>query len=76
VVRVSVRVIPRAKSASVEMLADGGLKVKVTAPADGGRANAAVLALVADHFGVPKRAVRLLQGATRRQKLLDIDTIS
>ncbi len=71
-----VRVIPRARSASVEALPDGGLKARVTEPAEGGRANAAVTTLVADHFGVSKRSVRIVRGATRRQKLVDVDTSS
>ena len=73
--RVRGRVIPRARSASVEALPDGGLKVRVTEPAEGGRANAAVTALVADHFGVPIRSVRIIRGATHRQKLLDVATV-
>jgi uncharacterized protein (TIGR00251 family) len=44
------------------------LKVAVTAPADRGRANEAVLALVAELLGVPRSAVELVAGATSRSK--------
>jgi uncharacterized protein (TIGR00251 family) len=49
------------------------LKVAVTAPADKGKANEAVVALVAEAFRVPKRAVSVIAGTTDRSKLLRID---
>jgi uncharacterized protein (TIGR00251 family) len=49
------------------------LKVAVTAPPDKGKANAAVIALIAAAFGVPKRAVSVVAGASDRSKLLRID---
>ncbi len=48
------------------------LKIAVTAPADKGKANAAVIALVAAAFNVPKSAVTVIAGATDRSKLLRI----
>ena len=68
----TVRVIPRARAAAVEALPDGSLRVRVPEPAQGGRANAAVIALLAEHFNVSKRSVRIVRGATHRQKVLEI----
>jgi len=51
---------------------DGGLRVRVTAPAEGGRANDAVIDALAEHFHVPKRAVTIRQGASSRSKLVEI----
>jgi uncharacterized protein YggU (UPF0235/DUF167 family) len=45
----------------------------VTEPADGGRANAAVIEALAKHFGVPRRLVTIVRGARSRQKLVEID---
>jgi len=42
------------------------------APAEGGRANAAVIEALAKHFSVPKRAVTILQGVTSRSKLVEV----
>jgi uncharacterized protein (TIGR00251 family) len=70
--RLKVRVIPRAKRAVVEAASDGGLRVRVTQPPEDGRANAAVIELVAQHFGVPKRAVTIVRGTTSRQKVVEI----
>ena len=53
--------------------ADGVLTVRVSAPAQEGRANAAVLEMLAEHFGVPRRAVRLVHGQAGRRKLVEID---
>ena len=70
--RLHVRVTPRAGQRSVQPAADGTLLVKVTEPAEEGRANAAVIAAVAAHFGVPKRCVTMLRGFTGRQKLIEV----
>jgi hypothetical protein len=70
--RVRVKVMPRAKQPGIEMLADGSLRVRVAAPAEGGRANEALLKALAGHFGVPPRAVRIVSGLTRRAKLIEI----
>jgi uncharacterized protein (TIGR00251 family) len=55
------------------------LKVKVAAPPEGGRANAAVSDLLATTLGVSKDAVRLVAGQTNRSKRfrigpLELDT--
>lgn len=70
--RVSLRVIPRAKRPSIHTAPDGSLVVKVSAPAESGRANAAVIQAAAAHFGVPQRAVTLVAGASSRHKIIDV----
>ena len=70
--KIQVRVTPRARESSVAPGSAGTLKVKVTEPAIGGRANAAVIQLLAKHYNVPKRGVRILKGETGRQKLVEI----
>ena len=70
--RIQVRVIPHAKRRDISMSQDGTLVVKVTEPAEGGRANAALLEALAKHFGVQKHGITILRGATARQKLVEI----
>ncbi len=48
------------------------LKVAVTAAPDKGKANAAIAALVAKAFDVPKTAVSVIAGASDRRKVLRI----
>lgn len=52
------------------------IKVRVAAPPEGGRANDAVVALVAQSFDVKLAAVTLLSGQTSRAKRVQIDGIS
>ena len=52
---------------------DGALIVRVSARAVDGRATEAALAAVAAAFGVRRRAVTLVAGASSRAKILEID---
>ena len=46
--------------------------VRVTAPPDEGRANAAVCKVLAEALGVPKSAVTVVRGHSARVKTLEI----
>ena len=70
--RVSVTVAPNARSPRVERRDAGRLRVSVTAPPREGQANAAVVAALAEHFGVPRSQVRILRGAGSRHKIVEI----
>lgn len=48
------------------------LKIKVSAPPEGGQANAAVCRLLADAFGVPRASVEVTSGASSRRKRIRI----
>lgn len=66
------RVQPRAgRTAFAEPFGDA-LKVKLKAPPVDGRANAELLRLVADSFGVSRSAVRLVSGQQSRTKQLRV----
>jgi uncharacterized protein (TIGR00251 family) len=63
------KVVPRAKTGEVaELMANGTLKVKVTAAPEKGRANEEVCAVLAAYLGVSKRNVELLLGHSSQQK--------
>lgn len=68
----SVRVIPRAKRNKVQSQADGSLKVYVTAPPEDGRANEAVVEVIAQWLGVKRREVEIIRGATNRNKVVRV----
>ncbi|HEX6479836.1 MAG TPA: DUF167 domain-containing protein [Ktedonobacteraceae bacterium] len=70
-VRVGVRVIPRSSKNAVQW-EQGTLKVRLTAPPVGGAANEALIALLAERLGLPERNVSIVQGATSRQKIVEI----
>jgi uncharacterized protein (TIGR00251 family) len=48
-------------------------KVRVSAPPEHGRANAAVLKLLAERVGLPRRAVSLVSGHSAREKVVQVD---
>lgn len=72
--RIAVRVIPRARRNEVGGERNGRLVVRTTAAPVDGSANSAVCRLVAEHFGVPTRRVRILSGERSRYKVLVIES--
>ena len=70
--RVTIRVRPGSARAGVGGEHAGALVVRVTAPAVDGRATEAALAAVASAFGVRRRAVTLVSGATSRTKVVEV----
>jgi uncharacterized protein len=70
--RVTAHVTPRSRRPGVERLPDGTLRVAVGEPPEDGRANDAVVALVAAHLGVPRSRVRIVHGHRGRRKILEI----
>lgn len=75
--RLSVRVQPRARrDALVGRLADGTLQVAVTAAPEGGRANEAVVEVMAQLLGVPRRQIRVARGRASRAKQIEVQGIA
>jgi len=70
---ITVKVQPRASKPRVERTGDGEFKVRVHAAPEGGRANEAVVALLAGYFHVPRAGVRILRGASSRRKIVSIE---
>lgn len=71
--RLALRVTPGARQEAVE-LGDDRLLVKVRAKPEDGKANAAVLELVAAALGIAPSRLQMLRGATGRDKLVRIDS--
>ncbi|HEX8057040.1 MAG TPA: DUF167 domain-containing protein [Novosphingobium sp.] len=69
--RLAVRVTPGARVEALE-IAEGRLFAKVRAKPEDGKANAAVIELVADRLGIAPSRLSLLRGATSREKLLQV----
>lgn len=71
-VEIALRVMPKARRNAITI--DGNLiRVHVTAPPENGKANAAVVKLLAKSLGVPKSRLTLLRGATSRDKVFRLD---
>ena len=75
--RVAIRLSPRAKSdrlLGIIATAEGGRTVKasVTAPAQDGRANEALLQLLARAWRLPRRDLSIVVGAASRSKIVRV----
>ena len=68
----AVYVTPRAGRSEVAGERDGAVWVRLAAPPVEGKANAALIALVAERLGVPKGAVEIVAGASSRAKRLRV----
>lgn len=68
-----VQVKPGSREESLEPRPDGTWLARVKAPPVDGKANAALIALVAGGFGVPKSRVSIKTGAGARLKRVQID---
>ena len=52
-----------------------GWKVRVAAPPEGGRANDAVLDLLARELSLPRRSLSIVSGQTSREKIVQMEGI-
>jgi uncharacterized protein YggU (UPF0235/DUF167 family) len=70
--RFAIRVQPGSARPGIGGQREGALLVRVSAPAIDGRATEAALAAVAGAFGVRRRAVTLISGASSRTKIVEV----
>lgn len=80
-VRVAVRLTPKASRNGIAGMAPSGhgadlgetvLKVMVTAVPEAGKANEALIKLLAKEWGVAKSSISLVAGATDRNKIVHV----
>ena len=69
------RAKPGAKTTALQVAADGSVTVRLRAPAQDGKANACLLAYLAEVFGVSKSSVELVSGHTAPFKKVRIDGV-
>jgi len=69
---IKVKVIPRAKKSEIIELNRHHLKVKLLSPPIKNRANQELTDLLADYYGVPKSAIRIIKGEHSREKFIEI----
>ena len=69
--RLSIKVIPQAKKDRI-VEEPGRLKVYLTAPPVDGKANAALIELLAEHFKVKRSQIKIVQGQKGRDKIVDV----
>ena len=74
-----IRVQPRASRNAIEVdgeLPDARIVVRVTAAPEGGKANDAVVALLAKRLGVGKRGIQIVRGHKSRDKQIHVEGLT
>jgi uncharacterized protein (TIGR00251 family) len=69
-------VVPRAARSEIVGVQSETLRVRLNAPPVGGAANAALVALIAEALGVPKRDVEIIAGHASRRKTISVAGVS
>ena len=70
---IQVKVKPNARVAELLEMPDGTWTAQIKSPPVDGKANAELIALVANHFDVRKSLVTVKSGASGRMKLIKIE---
>jgi len=71
-VKLSLKVVPGASSDEISGWLGDSLKVRVRAPAESGKANAAVIKILASGLGLHRRAITIISGGASARKLIEI----
>lgn len=74
--RLPIKVVPGSSREGVAGWLGGALKIRVSAPAERGRANAAVEEILAKALGLPKQHVRIVAGTSAARKVVEIAGLS
>ena len=70
--KIFVKVKPNSKEESIKKLSDTNFEICVKEPPVKGKANAAIIKVLAKRFGVPLSSVNIIIGHTSRQKIVEI----
>ena len=74
--RFAVRALPRASRTELAGAYGEAVRVRLAAAPVEGAANAELIAFLAKKLGVPKSAVRIVQGERGRDKVVEVDGVS
>lgn len=69
---ITVHVKPRARENSIEWLDGETAKISVTAPAEKGKANEAVIEVLSKDLKIAKSLIEIVRGKTTRMKQIEI----
>ena len=72
----SVKIVPGSSRTAIGGLLDGMLKIKISAPAEKGKANQCLIEFLAKELGVKKNSVRIIGGLTNPVKNVQVPGIS
>ncbi len=70
--KIDIKVVTKAKKNMIKQEESGRYKVYVNAPAIDGKANKAVIGILAEFFGVSKSEIEIVRGVYSREKVVII----
>jgi len=70
--KIFIKVKPKAKEEKVEKIDDVNFKVFVKQPPEKGRANYAIIRVLADYFNVNQSKIQIVSGSTSKVKIIEI----
>lgn len=71
--KIFVKAKPGAKIEKVEKVGENNFVVSVKEPPIKGRANQAIIKVLAEYFNVPLSDIKIVSGHTSRQKVIKVD---
>lgn len=71
--RISVKIIPNAKKEEIIKEGENHFKIKVHAPAVEGKANKAMIKLLAEYFDISKSQIKIARGEFAKNKIVEIN---
>ena len=71
----NVKVVPSARQEKVAGKYGSGIKVRVRAPAEDGRANKALIAILANALKIKSGSIRIARGHHQPNKVIEIDSL-
>ena len=71
-----VKVIPGASQNKIAGWIGDAVKIRVQAPPEGGKANAAVISLLADFLNIPAKHLSICAGHASQNKVVEVQGVS
>jgi uncharacterized protein (TIGR00251 family) len=71
----NIKVVPGSSRDQIAGRLGSAIKVKVSAAAEHGKANDAVIKLIADTFGLRTNQIQIVRGHTQPRKVLEIQSL-
>ncbi len=71
--KISIKAFPNANKNKVEQIDRSNYSVSVKEPPIGGRANQAIVEVLAHYFKIPNSKVSIISGRTSSKKVIEVD---
>lgn len=72
---INVKVIPKSSKIEIIKIDDLNYKIKLTEPAERGKANEQCIEILSEYFKVRKKDIRVIFGLNKRNKRIEINLV-